>query len=115
MPGRMRRPTHNAQISWFTFRVRGSDDRPVRTSRRALLAAGLAGSAATLAGGRPPGSGGTAPGTKGSPHPLDALLSGALALVGRYDAAIAGQPALSARLTPLRAQHWTHLAVLSPA
>jgi hypothetical protein len=37
-----------------------------------------------------------------------------LALVAAYDAALAAHPALAARLTPLRADHVTHLAALHP-
>lgn len=102
------------RISWFTFRVRGREDEPVGTRRRALLAGGLAGTAAALAGCWKSSSGGGS-GAKGRSHPLAGMLTGTLALVARYDATIAAQPALAARLAPLRAEHWTHATALGAA
>jgi len=84
----------------------------VSVSRRAVLAALVSG-AASLGGcgligdrepPRPP-----------PPHPLEPVLAGTQALIGQYDAAIAANPALGARLQPLRDAHQTHVAELSKA
>jgi predicted small secreted protein len=102
-------------FSWFTFRVRGRDDDPVGTPRRALLISGMAAATATLAGCWTPGGSGADPGARSSAHPLSAVLSGTLALVARYDATVAAQPGLAGRLAPLRAEHWTHVTALDAA
>jgi len=86
---------------------------PVGTSgtghtRRQLLGAGLA--ATTLAG---CGVFDDKPAPAATPDPLQPLLDEALALAGAYDRAAAAQPALSARLTPLAADHRTHAADLA--
>ena len=46
------------------------------------------------------------------PDPLEPLLAAELALLASYDAAIAGFPALAARLRPLRADHAAHAQAL---
>src|SRR5262245_35280152 len=108
-------PSSGFGAAWFTFGVRGRDDDLAGTTRRALLITGLAGSAVVLAGCRHGSSGGAGPHPTTSVHPLESTLSGALSLVTRYDAAIAGQPGLAARLTALRAEHWTHVTALTTA
>jgi hypothetical protein len=70
---------------------------------------------AVLAGCRRPGSGRAGPRPHASPDPLQPLLAGALDLVNRYDATIAGQPSLAPRLAPLRAEHWTHVTAFAAA
>jgi hypothetical protein len=107
--------SYEYQFSWFTFRVRGWGDDPAGTPRRALLITGVLGSAATLAGCWKPGGSRPAPAATSRAHPLAGVLAGTLALVSRYDAAIAGQPGLAARLAPLRAEHWTHVTALAAA
>jgi hypothetical protein len=47
------------------------------------------------------------------PDPLEPFLAQTKELAGRYDATIAAQPALAARLTPLRDAHHTHAAELA--
>jgi hypothetical protein len=47
------------------------------------------------------------------PDPLDPLLDSTVRLVGRYDAAIAAQPELAERLTPLRDAHQAHAKALA--
>jgi hypothetical protein len=90
-------------------------------SRRGVLAgaAGLAVTGATgaaLAGCRLPGIGGAPANSSPTPaHPLSGAISGSLALLSQYDATIAAQPTLAARLAPLRAQTWTHVTALSKA
>jgi hypothetical protein len=85
-------------------------------SRRRVLIAGLTGAAAlAVAGCRPTSPGASANGNTPSPRVIDGVLAAALALAGQYDAAIAAQPSLSDRLTPLRADHWTHVTALAKA
>ncbi|MFC7527098.1 hypothetical protein [Actinoplanes sp. GCM10030250] len=48
-----------------------------------------------------------------APDPLQPLLVETLALAGAYDRAIAAQPALAARLTPLAEDHRAHAAELA--
>lgn len=81
--------------------------------RRAVLA-GLAGAATGLAlAGCWPAS--NEPAAKPGPHPLTPVLAGAVALTGRFQAAIAGFPDLAERLTPLLADHEAHVAALRQA
>jgi hypothetical protein len=47
------------------------------------------------------------------PDPLDSLLAATVGLVAQYDAAIAGQPSLAERLTPLRDAHQAHAKALA--
>jgi hypothetical protein len=47
------------------------------------------------------------------PDPLDPLLAGTVAMISRYDAAIAGVPALADRLTPIRDAHRAHATALA--
>jgi hypothetical protein len=47
------------------------------------------------------------------PDPLDPLLAATVGLVAQYDAAIAGQPSLVERLTPLRDAHRAHAKALA--
>jgi hypothetical protein len=47
------------------------------------------------------------------PDALDPLLAATVGLVARYDAAIAGQPSLAERLTPLRNAHQAHAKALA--
>lgn len=55
----------------------------------------------------------TEPSPPPPPDPLLPLLDEALALAGAYDRAIAADPAQSARLTPLAADHRAHAAELA--
>jgi hypothetical protein len=48
-----------------------------------------------------------------TPDALLPLLESTRALLGRYDAAIAAQPSLAARLTPIRAAHAEHVTALA--
>jgi hypothetical protein len=85
----------------------------VRTSgtghtRRQLLGVSLA--ATTLAG---CGVFDDKPAPPPTPDPLQPLLDEARALAAAYDRAAAAQPALSARLTPLAADHQAHAADLA--
>jgi hypothetical protein len=80
----------------------------VRTTRRRLLGGGLG--VATLAG---CGVFRDEPKPPPAPDPLQPVLDEALALAGAYDRVIAAQPALSARLTPLAADHRAHAAELA--
>jgi hypothetical protein len=105
----------------FTVRVQVPADRPTRTapaSRRAVLGAATAG----LAGvGGLAGLGGLAgcdggrndPEPAPPPDPLLPFLTATVALAARYDAAIEADPALSARLTPLRDDHRAHVQALA--
>jgi len=77
-------------------------------TRRQLLGVGLA--ATTLAG---CGIFDDKPAPAATPDPLQPLLDEALALAAAYDRAAAAQPALSARLNPLAADHRTHAADLA--
>jgi hypothetical protein len=80
--------------------------------RRQVLgaAAGLAVSATTLAG---CGLFDEDPAPPSAPDALQPLLDESLALAAAYDRAIATQPALSAKLTPLAADHRAHAAELA--
>jgi hypothetical protein len=80
--------------------------------RRRVLgaAAGLAVSATTVGG---CGFFDDDPAPPAAPDALQPLLDESLALAGAYDRAIAAQPALSARLTPLAADHRAHAAELA--
>jgi len=85
----------------------------VRTSgtghtRRQLLGIGLA--ATTLAG---CGALDDKPAPPPPPDPLQPLLDEARSLAAAYDRAVAAQPALSARLGPLAADHRVHAADLA--
>ncbi|MCU7723754.1 hypothetical protein ODJ79_08525 [Actinoplanes sp. KI2] len=77
-------------------------------TRRQLLGAGLA--VTTLAG---CGVFDDKPAPAATPDALQPLLDEALALAAAYDRAAAAQPALSARLTPLAADHRAHAADLA--
>lgn len=92
---------------------RGRTGRPGPT-RRAVLRTGAvvtAGAAVALAGAgcglfsdeRPPPQA----------DPLAPLLAGTVDLLGRYDAALAGFPDLTARLTPIRQAHQAHVTALA--
>jgi len=83
-------------------------------SRRVLLA-GLAGGVltGTLAGCRIGGSPKATPPT--GPHPLAAITAGTVALVGSYQAAVAGQPALAYKIQPILDDHLADLAALRGA
>lgn len=87
-------------------------------SRRALLRAATGVTALALAAPTAAGCGlldRRNPGPPTPPDPLQPLLAQTRELAARYDAAIAGQPSLAARLTPLRdatAEHATTLARL---
>lgn len=95
----------------FTVSVRiGGGGRRYGLSRRAVLSA-LGGSTVVLLAGCDPLHTGAAPDR--SPDPLEPLLAGTLALLGRYDAAIAATPELAARLTPIRDNHRAHAAALA--
>ena len=80
--------------------------------RRRVLsaAAGLAASATTLGG---CGLFDDDPAPPAAPDALQPLLDESLALAAGYDRAIAAQPGLSARLTPLAADHRAHAAELA--
>ncbi|MEV6298703.1 hypothetical protein AB0M02_04775 [Actinoplanes sp. NPDC051861] len=78
--------------------------------RGVLVTAGAALSAATLSG---CGLFGDDPEPPPPPDPLQPLLDEALALAGAYDRAIAAQPALAARLTPLAGAHREHATELA--
>jgi hypothetical protein len=89
---------------------------PAALARRRVLAGGLAGAATlALAGCHPSLPGASANGASPTPRVIDGALAAALTLLGQFDAAIAAQPSLSARLTPLRADHWTHVTALAKA
>ena len=79
-----------------------------RHTRRRLLGAGLG--VAALAG---CGVFDDQPAPPPAPDPFQPLLDEAIALAGAYDRAIAAQPALAARLTPLAADHRAHAAELA--
>src|SRR5690242_735316 len=103
----------------FTVRVRMPADGPSRaapTSRRSVLAtagwatAGLATGGLALAGcdlGR------SDPEPTPPPDPLLPFLTATVALADRYDAAIAADPSIGARLTPLRDDHRAHVRALA--
>ncbi|MEU4426205.1 hypothetical protein AB0F81_36760 [Actinoplanes sp. NPDC024001] len=75
-----------------------------------LATAGALTSAAALAG---CGIFDDEPEPQPEPDPLQPLLDEALALAAAYDRAIAAQPDLSARLTPLAEDHRAHAAELA--
>jgi hypothetical protein len=56
---------------------------------------------------------GTDPEPTPPPDPLLPFLTATLVLADRYDAAIAAEPSLSARLTPLRDDHRAHVRALA--
>lgn len=104
----------------FTVRVRMAADgssRAAPTSRRAVLAAagwattGLA--TAALGGLAGCDSGGPGPDATPPPDPLLPFLTATVALADQYDAAIAAESSLSARLTPLRDDHRAHVRALA--
>jgi hypothetical protein len=92
--------------------VRG-DGRPRRTVLRAVLSAGaaavVAGCAGVAAGCGLLGEDPPPP----PPDPLAPLLAGTVALIGRYDTALAAHPDLAAGLDPVRRAHVAHAAELA--
>ncbi|HET8658297.1 MAG TPA: hypothetical protein VFM55_04770 [Micromonosporaceae bacterium] len=83
------------------------------TGRRRLLGAGAGAAVTALAG--VPGCDLLRPDPTPtpSPDPLEPLLTGAVALVKRYEAVIARLPQLAGRLTPLRDAHLVHVSELA--
>src|SRR5689334_12900309 len=107
----------------FTVRVRMPADGPSRsapTSRRSVLAAagwnagvGMAGLATGGLGLAGCDLGRSDPEPTPAPDPLLPFLSATVALADRYDAAVAADPSLGARLTPLRDDHRAHVRALA--
>lgn len=79
-------------------------------SRRAVLSAAGGGTLLLVAGCDTLRRGVTA---ERSPDPLEPLLAGTLALLDRYDAAVAAAPDLAARLGPIRDDHRAHADALA--
>jgi hypothetical protein len=93
----------------LTVAVRVGDERPVH-SRRAVLRTVLGGA---LTVGLAAACDSPAPVKPAGPDPLTPFLRDTQALLARYEAAIAGQPALADRLTPLRDDHRAHVLELN--
>jgi hypothetical protein len=86
-------------------------------ARRRLLTGVLAGAAGGIAAAALAGCdlplGADEPGVPAAePDPLEPLLTGELALLASYDAAIAKFPSTAGRLRPLRADHAAHVQAL---
>ncbi|WP_236047580.1 hypothetical protein [Paractinoplanes ovalisporus] len=80
-------------------------------SRRRVLGATVAGVATTALSGC--GLFDDEPAPPEQPDPLQPLLDEAVALAASYDRAVAAQPGLASRLTPLAEDHRTHAAEIS--
>ncbi len=80
-------------------------------SRRGLLRAALTGALASAV--VPLAGCGLLDRKDPEPDPLDPLLAATVALAAKYDAAIAAQPDLAGRLTPLRDAHRAHAKALA--
>jgi hypothetical protein len=104
---------HSARGDHSAHGARG--DHSARPTRRALLRGGADAALAAAALGALAGCGllDEDPPAPAPPDPLAPLLAGTVDLLARYDAALAAQPDLAARLTPVREAHAAHAAALA--